>query len=65
MHDSRGDRQTFDVMEVSCEKHRDPWNIPGSLLAWHLENLLESLPPEALKREFMIHLNHYEKELAA
>jgi len=56
MSDSRGDQQAFEVMGVSCEKHPDYWNVPGSLLAEHLEYLLDSLPPEALVREFQIHM---------
>ena len=61
MNDFRGEQQDFDAITVACEKHPDHWNLPGSLLANHLEYLLDSLPPEALIREFQIHM----KELAA
>ena len=64
MRDSSGYQQSFDAVRVACVKHPDPWNIPGSLLANRLEYLLESLPPAAVKREFEVHLNHFEKELA-
>ena len=64
MQDSRGNHQSFEAIRVACIKHPDPWNIPGSLLANHLERLLESLPPAAVRREFEVHLNYIEKELA-
>ena len=58
---SRGEQQSFEPVIVSCEKHPDYWNVPGSFLANHLEHLLDSMPPEALVREFQIHL----REVAA
>ena len=58
MHESlRGEQQAFDPVIVACPKHPDYWNVPGSLLANHLEYLIDDLPPEAIKREFEIHLN--------
>ena len=56
MQNSRGEQQSFEPVIVSCDKHPDHWNVPGSLLANHLEHLLDSLPPEALIREFQLHL---------
>ena len=56
MHDTGRVQQTFEPIKVACENHPDQWNIPGSLLADHLEHLLDSLPPEALIREFQLHL---------
>ena len=56
MQNSRGEQQDFEPVIVSCETHRDFWNIPGSLLTGHLGHLLNSLPPEAIVREFQIHL---------
>lgn len=56
MHNSYGEQQAFTPVEVACEQHKDPWNVPGSLLANHLDHLLNDLPPEALVREFRIHL---------
>lgn len=61
MRNAAGEQQPFDPVVVSCEQHADFWNLPGSLLANHLEHLLDSLPPEALVREFQIHI----KELAS
>ena len=57
MSNSRGEQQAFTPIEVACEKHPDHWNTPGSLLANHLERLIDSLPPEAIRREFHLHLN--------
>ena len=56
MHDTGRVQQTFEPIKIACENHPDQWNIPGSLLADHLEHLLDSLPPEALIREFQLHL---------
>lgn len=60
---SAGEQQRFRVREVACAQHADYWNIPGSLLTDHLENLLKDLPPEAIVREFEVHLTNAEKEL--
>jgi len=56
VQNSEGRPCYFEPLKVACEKHQDQWNIPGSLLVGHLENLLDSLPPEAIIREFQIHL---------
>ena len=58
MHNSRGEQCYFEVQRVSCERHPDWWNVPGSMLVGHLEHLLADLPPDAVKREFAIHLNY-------
>ena len=60
MQDSQGRQKSFKALRVSCEKHHDWWNVAGSLLSGHYEYLLNDLPPDAIKREFKIHL----KELA-
>ena len=61
---SSGKACRFRCMMVACSRHPDHWNIPGSILASQLINMLDILPPEALVREFQIHLTHIEKELA-
>ena len=61
MFNSRGEQQAFEPVCVSCKEHSDLWNVPGSLLANHLDRLLDSLPPEVLRRELELLL---EKELA-
>lgn len=54
----------FEIAQVSCENHPDHWETPGSLLGGcRNEHYLPYLPLDALKREFMIHLNHYLKEI--
>ena len=63
MQDSDGRFKAYDVVKCSCEKHQDSWNVPGSLLVGHYENLLKDLPPDAVRREFEIHLLHTLKEL--
>lgn len=60
MNNSRGEQQSFDLIHAACEHHPDPWDVPGTLLVNHLEYLLDLLPPEALIREFQLHM----KELA-
>ena len=61
---SSGKACSFHCMTVACLRHHDYWNIPGSILVNQLVNMLDLLPPEALIREFQIHLAHTEKELA-
>lgn len=60
--DSRGQQQQFRSITVACAEHRDPWNIPGSMLAESFAAHLNELPPEALRREFYIHLSHFENQ---
>ena len=62
-NNSDGEQQAFCIKEVACERHQDYWNIPGSLLVDHLERLLNDLPPEAVRRELLVHLNHAAKEI--
>ena len=31
-HNSRGVEQRYEPVVVSCERHLDPWEVPGSLL---------------------------------
>lgn len=51
-----GKAKGFECRRVSCEKHYDQWNIPGSILAGELVDLLDLLPPEVLRREALLHL---------
>ena len=60
--DSEGKQRPFGFEEVSCEKHHDHWNVPGSLLIKGLDALLWVLPLEALKREIEVNLKHHMKE---
>lgn len=60
--DSKGIQAPLKVETVSCERHEDQWNVAGSLLAGPLEDLLPHLPPEAIRREFLIHLKAQEKK---
>jgi hypothetical protein len=53
--DSGGRQKSLEAVTVSCEKHPDQWNIPGSLLAGRLAALLPLLPEAAVRREFRIH----------
>lgn len=54
--DHQGRAKPFEARSVSCEKHWDQWNVSGSLLAGELETLIDLLPPEALRRELLVHL---------
>ena len=61
--DSEGTVRPFDeVFRIACEQHPDQWEIAGSLIGGYRgEELLDYLPPEALKREFEIHLRELER----
>lgn len=48
---------------VSCEKHYDQWNIAGSLVRFFEEELLQLLPEAAVRREFNLLIQKFEKEL--
>ena len=50
--DSRGKLAIYDSWYVACEKHPDPWNIPGSILANSCINLLNLMPDAVIRREF-------------
>lgn len=54
--DSRGQQLPLGIEQVSCDRHPDQWNIPGSILG-PVEELVELLPPDVLKREFALHMN--------
>jgi predicted RNA-binding Zn-ribbon protein involved in translation (DUF1610 family) len=54
--DSRGVQQDFLCVHVSCEHHDSRWHVPGSLLVDHAEQLFEDFPPDAVAREFRLHL---------
>ena len=49
---SSGEPQVYDVWPVSCKKHPDRWNIPGSILANRLIKLLDLMPEAVVRREF-------------
>lgn len=46
---------SFDCLTVACREHPDQWNVPGSLLAGPLGDLLEVMPPKAVRREYEIY----------
>lgn len=50
-----GKQTLIQAQHVSCENHLDQWNTPGSLLAAGLAGLIDLLPAEAVKREFLIY----------
>ncbi len=62
MQDSEGRPRHFVALRVACERHHDLWNVAGSLLIGHYEALLEDLPPDAVKRELLVHIAQAEKE---
>ena len=52
-----GGYRAFEVVQISCEKHFDQWNIAGSFLGgYRNEGYLKYLPLAAVQREFLIHL---------
>lgn len=58
--DHTGALTSFDrVSEISCSKHPDQWNLPGSLLEDRNAGYLRFLPPAALQREFNLYMRHY------
>jgi len=59
---SRGQPQPFGIERVSCAKHPDQWNVPGSLLAGPFAAFISHFPLAVLEREFEVHLKHYLKE---
>lgn len=50
----------FFAHQGPCESHQDSWSIPGTLLSGAMEQILDRLPPDALRREFTLHLSYYE-----
>ena len=51
---------TFQSFRVSCEKHPDQWNVPGSFLEpWH-DSLIPYLPKRVLERELQLLLRQME-----
>jgi|SRR3990172_8434599 len=57
LRDSRGQVYFQDIDRVACERHADQWEIPGSLLGGRLgDGFLAYLPPQALARELVVHL---------
>lgn len=52
-----------ELAKVSCERHSDQWEVPGSFLGgYRNDGLLDYLPPAALRREFLIHMKDLLKE---
>ena len=49
---SKGELQAYGICEVSCAKHPDLWNIPGSILTNNLIHLLDQMPLAVVKQEF-------------
>jgi len=60
IQDKQGNPHPFRIANVACRQHWDPWTIPGSLLVGELAYNLNELSPEAIQREFDIHLNYFE-----
>lgn len=54
--DERDKQRPFEVITHSCEKHNDLWDVPGSLLVGRIERLFLDFPPDAIRREFELHL---------
>ena len=54
--DSRGQQLPFTLEQVSCDRHPFQWDVAGTLLG-PVEGLLESFPPDAVRREFVLHMN--------
>lgn len=63
LQDANGNPHNFRVAEVSCRKHRDPWNVPGSLLTGELIYNLDELSYDCIKRELDVHLAYFESLL--
>lgn len=63
--DSKGKQRHFhEVAVVACEKHHDPYDIPGSLLSGYRNfGYMHFMPEAVLKREFLKHINYAEREL--
>lgn len=52
-----------EVSKVSCSRHSDQWEVPGSLLGgYRNEHYLNYMPPSAVQREFLVHLKDMERE---
>lgn len=60
--DSAGRQMPLYPITVACSQHPDSWNVPGSMLAGDLGELLPLLPEPILRREFEIHLQKAERE---
>lgn len=58
-----GTQAHFRIAEAACRRHKDYWNIPGSLLTGELIYNLNELSLDCIKREFKIHLDYYESLL--
>jgi hypothetical protein len=59
-----GYKVSFEPVIATCKDHYDQWDVPGTLLHLPVLLLLPDLPLEVVQREFELHLNHFEKELA-
>lgn len=57
----RGEQQSFRCIPAPCRQHRDPWDVPGTFLRESFSTRLNDLPPDALRREFFLHLNYFEQ----
>ena len=59
-----GYRVGFEPIVATCKDHYDQWEVPGTILHLPVSLLLLDLPPEVIRREFYLHLDYFEKELA-
>jgi hypothetical protein len=61
--DSHGEQMPLEVDTVSCARHKDQWETPGSLLSgYRNEGYLRHLPEPALRRELEVNLKQMERE---
>lgn len=55
--------EAFFVFHIPCRRHTfDGISVPGSLWPVGDSDFLDSLPPLVLRREFLLHLDHYESK---
>jgi hypothetical protein len=60
---SSGKEAAFEVEAVACPDHHSQWHVPGSLLSGYRNDAyMRFLSPKALKREFVIHHNWYQRK---
>lgn len=59
VHGEDGMLKVFDVWLVSCQRHPDQHNVPGSVLAGHLIHLLGDMPDAVVRQEFEVHMEAY------
>lgn len=57
-----GKQGVFYPISLPCARHSDGWNLPGSLLGGMMEQILGDLPPDAVRREFNLLMQKYERK---